>query len=225
MSASIPSNYEYINPLQAQTQGQHQVERQTSEQSLPKLPSHLQFKPQFPHYTPNRRSPMSYLPSLPTPLNSALSPFMRKATVQSASLSDRLAASSLPPYSRSLGAGSPCPGTTSFPLVTPCPSGYKNLGAGFSPISSTSLFLMLFAFMFLLVSPDAFASLSTPFTTKLTTLSSQLELIGKSIVGVSVLVGIILSATGNPQWKMIITAICVGVAIIGFNVIKQFIGL
>jgi hypothetical protein len=169
---------------------------------------------------------MSYLPSLPTFLNSALSPFMRKATIRPTSLSDRPAASSLPLNSRSLGAGSPCPGTISFPLVTPRMSGYINLGAGFFSLKpGASLFLMLFAFMFLLVSPDAFASLSTPFTTKLTTLSSQLELIGKSIVGVSVLVGIILSATGNPQWKMIITAICVGVAIIGFNVIKQFIGL
>jgi len=220
MSEPITFEYESQVPRQDQAQGQEKG------QSIIKSHSHLQFKPKFPHYTPNRRSPMSYLPSLPTPLNSALSPFMRKATVQSASLSHRSAASSLPPYSRSLGAGSPCPGTISFPLVTPCPSGYINLGAGFFSLKSgTSLFFMLFAFMFLLVSPDAFASLSTPFTTKLTTLSSQLELIGKSIVGVSVLVGIILSATGNPQWKMIITAICVGVAIIGFNVIKQFIGL
>jgi hypothetical protein len=217
MSEPIIFNYESQAPVQAHGQNKGQ--------SIIKPHSHLQFKPQFPHYTPNRRSPMSYLPSLPTPLTSSLSPFMRKASIRSTSLPDRSAASSLPLYSRSLGAGSPCPGTISFPLVTPRMSGYINLGAGFSPLSGTCFLFMLFTFMFLLVSPDAFASLSTPFTTKLTTLSSQLELIGKSIVGVSVLVGIILSATGNPQWKMIITAICVGVAIIGFNVIKQFIGL
>jgi hypothetical protein len=225
MSKPITFEYESQVPVQVQAQGQEEGP------SIIKPHSHLQFKSQFPHYTPNRRSPMSYLPSLsslpslPSPLISSFSSFMRKALVRLPSLSHRSAASFIPLAGCNLGAGPTSPGTITSPLVTLRMSGYINLGAGFSPISSTSLFLMLFAFMFLLVSPDAFASLSTPFTTKLTTLSSQLELIGKSIVGVSVLVGIILSATGNPQWKMIITAICVGVAIIGFNVIKQFIGL
>lgn len=127
-----------------------------------------------------------------------LSSFARTARLQPSSNLDRSTAVFPPRLGRSLGAGSFCTGAA---------------------------FFLSFAFLFLLASPDAVASLSTPFTDKLSDLSGHLITVGKSIVGVSVLIGIILSATGHPQWKMIITGVVVGIAIMGFAQIKQFIGL
>lgn len=105
--------------------------------------------------------------------------------------------------------------------ATSCSRACANVGAGFSRFPGVLLFFT--ALFFLAGMPEAMASLSTPFTSKLNDLSGQLILIGKSIVGVSVLAGVLLSLGGHPQWKMIITGVCVGAALIAFPTIQAWI--